>query len=680
VIGTVVGAVLAGGLGAIAVGGVLSAGRRSFAAGIGVQTAGAAAVAVAGFWVLLAGLRLGKAFGPGYTFDAGVPGPPDLRWGVDGLSGLFLAALGLVACAALPFSRRYLADDGRGRASAALTALFLLVLALVLLARDPFTFLFGWEAMSLVPAAVILVNRRADATSRRTVFTYLAVTHLAGVATWVAVLLAARSGVLAGAPIATGSGLQVAIALTALFGMGTKAGVMPLHVWLPRAHPMAPAPVSALMSGVMIKVAVYGLVRVLVDWLGVLPSWIGVLVLAAGGFSALGGVTYALFQHELKRLLALHSIENIGIILLGLGACLVLRSAGAGTWAAIALAASLLHTLNHAVFKALLFLGAGAVERATGTLHLDRLGGLLRRMPWTGATFGIAAMAIAGLPPLNGFASEWVTLQALLRLAGLAGWGAGSGGGSGGVGEGVAGVLGLAALAATAGLAVACFVKVVGLVLLGPPRGRLADRDVREAPASMVAPMVLLAGACVVLGAVPGLLLRPLAALAPWPVDDAPLVGPAGVALRLPSTGSLPTLALAAVLLTVTAGLLLARGGGRRRAAPAPSWACGQVVGPELNWTGAGFTKPLRLVLESVLRPSRQVVVRAEGGVVTGVSYHGHVPALIDEQVYRPVARTSVALAARARRLQTGSLGTYVGYLIALIVVLLGLARTGVLG
>ena len=275
-------------------------------------------------------------------------------------------------------------------------------------------------------------------------FTYLAVTHLGGAGTWIAILLLAQGRTRSAAPaaISSGSGLQIAIALAALVGMGTKAGVMPLHVWLPRAHPIAPAPVSALMSGVMIKVAIYGLVRVLVDWVGVLPVWFGVLVLGLGALSAVGGVVYALFQHDLKRLLALHSIENVGIIVLGLGACLVLRARGADTWAAFALGAALLHTLNHAVFKALLFLGAGAFERAVGSLELDRLGGLLRRMPWTGGAFLVGAMAIAGLPPLNGFASEWLTLQALLHVTAY-----------GDVGDGIAGAIALAALAATAALA-----------------------------------------------------------------------------------------------------------------------------------------------------------------------------------------------------------------------------------
>ena len=427
---------------------------------------------------------------------------------------------------------------------------------------------------------------------------------------------------------------------------------MPLHVWLPRAHPIAPAPVSALMSGVMIKVAIYGLVRVLVDWVGVLPVWFGVLVLAVGALSAVGGVVYALFQHDLKRLLAMHSIENIGIIVLGIGACLVLRARGADAWAAFALAAALLHTLNHAVFKALLFLGAGAFERAVGSLELDRLGGLLRRMPWTGGAFLVGAMAIAGLPPLNGFASEWLTLQALLHVPAY-----------GHVADGTAGAIALAALAATAALAVFCFVKVVGLVLLGPPRAK-ADAAAVEPGWSMRGAVVFLALACVVLGAAPGVLFGVLAGLAPWVANASTALG-----LQLPGTGSLPTSGIALALVGLTAAFVLLRG--RRRAAPAPTWACGQPLGRELNWTSAGFTKPLRLVLEFVLRPEREIDVVTERGVVQTVSYSGRVPHLIDERLYGPLARISLTGARRARRLQSGSIGTYAAYLIALVLVLL---------
>jgi hydrogenase-4 component B len=415
------------------------------------------------------------------------------------------------------------------------------------------------------------------------------------------------------------------------------------------------------MSGVMIKVAVYALVRVLVEWLGAPPLWLGVLVLGAGALSAVGGVVYALFQHELKRLLALHSIENIGIIVVGLGACLMLRARGADAWAAFALGAALLHTLNHAVFKALLFLGAGAFERAVGTLELDRLGGLLRRMPWTGAAFLIGALAIAGLPPLNGFASEWLTLQALLHVTAY-----------GHVGDGVAGALALAALAGTAALAALCFVKVVGLVLLGQPR-REPRAGEGDAPVPLRLAVGFLALVCIVLGVAPGLLFGTLVGLAPWAAN-----GPTHVGLHLPGTGSLPTLGLAVAIVATATALVLLRG--RRSAAPAPTWACGQLVEPALAWTSAGFTKPLRLVLEAVLRPRREIEVRSSGGVVREVSYTGHVPHLIDERVYRPLLRLSLLAAANARRLQSGSLGVYVGYLIALVVVLLAGARLGVIG
>jgi len=502
----------------------------------------------------------------------------------------------------------------------------------------------------------------AGTAARRVVFSYVAITHLGGVGTWIAVLLLAQADAFGGAaPVATGSALQVAVALAAIVGMGTKAGVMPLHVWLPMAHPVAPAPVSALMSGVMIKVAIYGLIRVLAEWIGAVPAWLGVLVLALGGLSAIGGVVYALFQHDLKRLLALHSIENVGIIVLGLGACLLLRTRGSEEWAAFALAAALLHTLNHAIFKALLFLGAGAFEKTVGSLEIDRLGGLLRRMPWAGGAFLIGAMAIAGLPPLNGFASEWLTLQVLLHVSA-----------AGGIATGLAGAAALAALASTAALAVFCFVKVSGLVLLGRPRRHGAAAAV-DAPRAMRAGLLALAGACVLLGVAPGLLFGSLVGLAPW-ASAAPM----HVGLLLPGTGSLPTGGIALVLAAAAGALLVARG--RRAAAPAPTWACGQLVEPALEWTSAGFTKPLRLVLEPVLRPERELTVRTVGGEVREVSYTGRVPHLIDERVYRPVAASAQAAAGHARRLQSGRLGVYALYLIGLIATLLVAAHLGVIG
>ena len=643
--------VLVAGLVALGLGGVIAVLRRSLATGLRLQSAGALAVGIAGFWALADGGTWGASFTSTLT----------PHFGVDGLTGLFLGTLGLIAFPALVFASAYLQSTGLGRTTGLLTAAFVLALAGVLCARDPLTFLLFWELMTLVPAAIILVSG-SDQAARRSVFVYVAVTHVGSAGVWIALLLLAREDAI-GDPsaLADGSGVQAVIALAAIIGFGTKAGVMPLHTWLPRAHPIAPAHVSALMSGVMIKVAIYGLVRVLVEWLGGPPLWVGALVLVLGLLSAIGGVTYALFMHELKRLLAFHSIENVGIILLGIGACLVLRARGADEWAAFALAAALLHTVNHAVFKALLFLGAGAFQRAVGTLELDRLGGLLRRMPWTGATFLVGAAAIAGLPPLNGFASEWLTLQALLRIPAY-----------GGVLDGMLGAAALAGLAATAALAVFCFVKVVGLVLLGPPR-RPECAEATDPPGSMRFGLVFLAATCAVLGIIPGVLFSQLVGLAPWASST-----PVHAGLQVPTTGGLPTVGIAVFLSLLVPLLWLWRG--PRRAAPSPSWASGQPLAPALLWTSAGFTKPLRLVLEVVLRPEREITVRTHGGVVQEVRYSGRVPQLADDWLYRPVARHALSAARWARRLQSGRLGTYVAYLIALVLALLASVRIGLLG
>ena len=644
------GTLLATGLVVVGAGGVLACSARAFVAGLVAQAAGIALVGIAGLAVFVSGEELGASFTSAFE--------PHL--GVDPTSGFFLFVLGVVGAPSLWFATRYLVPDAGGRATGALTAAFLLILALVLCARDPLLFLAAWELMTLVPAAIILI-RRHDRVARSSVYVYIAVTHLMGAGTWIAVLLLASADAFGGGGgIEADSGMQIAVAFAALVGMGTKAGLVPVHVWLPRAHPIAPAHVSALMSGVMIKVAIYGLVRVLVQWLGELPTWFGVVVLAAGAMSAVVGVVYAIFEHELKRLLAFHSIENIGIIVLGLGACLLLRERGADDWAGVALAAALLHTLNHAVFKSLLFLGAGAFERAVGSLEIDRIGGLLQRMPRTGAAFLVGAMAIAGLPPLNGFASEWLTLQSLLAVPA-----------NGGVAAGIAGAVALAALAATAALAVLCFVKVVGLVLLGRPR-RSRVAEAVDAPLPMWSAVAALAAACVVLGIVPGLLAGPLAGLAPWPTDDA-----ATASLEVPWSDMLPTPGIAIVLLALSAFFAVARG--RRKAATAPSWACGQLVEPQLGWTSAGFTKPLRLVLESVLRPSREISVTVRGGVVREVHYAGHVPHLFDTHVFRPITRAGLVGARQARRLQSGSLTAYVAYLVGLVLVLLIAVRIGLI-
>lgn len=625
---------------------------RALDAAIALQAAGVALLGIGGALVLFGAPGFGAAFRS--SLDPGL--------GVDGLTGFFLATLAVVAVPAAFYSRGYLAGVARGRVLVALGGLFLIALAGVVMARDPSSFLACWELMTLVPAAAILV-RRNDGAVRHAVFVYMAVTHLGGAGVWICVLALAHYGAMGdpAALAAQGAGVQALIIVAAIIGFGTKAGLMPLHSWLPRAHPAAPSHVSALMSGVMIKVALYGLIRVLFEWAAPAPLWAGLAVLGLGLLSALGGVLYALTQQELKRLLAFSSIENVGIVMLGLGASILFASGGDETWAAIAFAAALLHILNHAAFKALLFLAAGAFERAVGSLELDRIGGLLRRMPWTGGAFLVGSMAIAGVPPLNGFASEWLTLQALIHVA----FGPS-------LGLGLAGALAAAGLVATAALAVFCFVKVVGLVLLGAPRRVEVEKAV-EAPLAMSAAPVFLAACCVALGAVPGLLVPSLMELAPRPRSLAAQPG-----LSIPGASSLPSPWLLLGLLGLTGVLWRLRGS--RRIAPTPAWACGQRIEPSLSWSSTGFTKPLRLVLESVLRPRREIEAVHAGGRLQSIRYRGEIPHLFDTLLYGPVQRGALAGALVARRLQSGSVRAYAAYLLALLLTLLVLVRIGAIG
>ena len=439
-----------------------------------------------------------------------------------------------------------------------------------------------------MPAGAILLARQ-DREARHGVFVYLAITHIGGAGVWVSMLVLAQHGALGGAPAGRRPGgvRRVRVAGRVLHEGGVDAAAF-------LAAASAPAGAGAHLGA---DVGRDDQARALRARSACCSSgsrrpglWVGITLIAVGALSCFGGVLYALMQHELKRLLAFHSIENVGIIGLGLGASLVFRDIGQPTWSAIAFAAALLHALNHALFKALLFLGAGAFSKAVGSLELDRLGGLLRRMPWTGWAFALGAMAIAGLPPLNGFASEWLTLQSLLHL-GVASH----------LGVALAGALATAALAGTAALAVYCFVKVIGLVLLGPPR-RAECAQASEVPVGMRASMVFLAAACVALGVLPGLLVPTLAALGPGRVRLHE-----GAGLNVPGTGSLPTLALALALVVLVAGLVrLARS---RRARAGADMGVRAAAGSRTAWTSAGFTKPLRLVLEALLRTRREVQV-----------------------------------------------------------------------
>ena len=398
-----------------------------------------------------------------------------LGYSVDALSGWFLLVLAILGIAVAVYSIGYFAHSSPGRAAFVGVAFNVLLgsVEMVFVAGGVIGFLLAWELMTLATAALVATEHEHRQT-RKAAFLYLALSHV-GTGCLVAgfFLLASHGQSLAFAsllgPGAAATPSRDAVFLLFLAGFGVKAGVIPLHVWLPEAHPAAPSPISALMSGVLIKTGIYGIFRVCVSGLGPPPLAWGGLVLAVGAVSMLLGVLYALMQHDLKRLLAYHSIENIGIILVAAGVGMISLSIGQPGLAVLALSASLLHVLNHALFKGLLFLGAGGVVAATGTRQIEHMGGLARRMPWTAGFFLLGAMAISGLPFLNGFVSEWLVFQSLLL-----GFHASSD-----TFVRLAFPIGGALLGLTTALAAACFVKAFGITFLALPRGAGAARGAR---------------------------------------------------------------------------------------------------------------------------------------------------------------------------------------------------------
>ena len=414
----------------------------------------------------------------------------------DALSGFFNLTLAILAAAVSIYSFSYLKEfEGKRNIGffGFLFHLLLLSLTVVFTAANAFLFLIGWEVMALVAYGLVAFYHE-DRETRRAGLLYIVMAHVdAGCLLLGFALLMQVSGSADFASFRTAaaqlSSTQQAAAFVLFFlGFGIKAGVIPFHIWLPAAHPVAPSNISSLLSGIVLKAGIYGMVRIFLDGLGVLPSWAGLLVLVVGVASAVLGVLYALMEHDLKRLLAYHSIENIGIILIGFGAALVFRVAGHPQLAAVALIAALFHTLNHAIFKCLLFLGAGSVLHSTGTRNMEELGGLIRPMPVTAFCFLIGAVAISGLPPLNGFVSEWLTYQSL-----LAGFGA-----TGGLTRILFPLAG-SMLALTGALAAACFVKAFAITFLALPRSEECGKA-HEAPRSMLVGMGWLAMACAALG------------------------------------------------------------------------------------------------------------------------------------------------------------------------------------
>jgi hydrogenase-4 component B len=593
---------------------------------------------------------------------------------LDALGALFLALVTAIGATAAAYGATYTAEyEGRHSVHVLgfLFNLFLLGMSLVPCAASVFTFLFVWELMAVASYFLVMTDGD-DAETRRAGLWYIAMTHAGLVLLFpMFFLLASRAGATtfadlrASAPVlpeATRDG----IFLLALLAFGSKAGIVPLHVWLPRAHPAAPSHVSALMSGVMIKLGIYGLIRVVFDLMQGGPAWWGGVLLAAGSVSALMGVLYALVEHDLKRLLAYHSVENIGIILIGLGAGALLHSHGLHTLGTIGFAGALFHTLNHGVFKALLFFGAGNVIQQTHTGNLEELGGLIKRMPHTAWLFLVGSASIAALPPLNGFASEWMVFQSLLAGARIP------------QPEIAVGFpLAVGALALTSGLAAVCFVKAFGISFLAIPRSPHAAEAV-ESPWSMLAPTAVLAAACVALGLAAPVVVRVLnqvvssvpglAAHETPPSTALTLTGPGGGAVIAP-------LLMAALLGGIVLAVVLAVSVRGLRIRHADTWGCGRIrQTARMEYTASAFAEPLRRIFSELYRPTEDLSISTHAEsryFIRSITYTSHVVPWIEKVFYDPLTRGVHLIAVQARRLQTGSVHLYLLYVMTALMVAL---------
>jgi formate hydrogenlyase subunit 3/multisubunit Na+/H+ antiporter MnhD subunit len=593
---------------------------------------------------------------------------------LDSLTAFFLAVINLGGAAASLYAVGYGRHEQAPGRILPFFPLFLAGMNLVVVADDAFTFLVAWEFMSLASWAMVMAHHH-ERRNTEAGYLYLIMASFGTLSLILAFgVLAGVEGGYAFAEMRTNrlSPERTAIVLALLMlGAGSKAGLFPLHVWLPLAHPAAPSHVSALMSGVMTKVAVYSVIRILFDLLGTPAWWWGAVILTVGGITAVIGVLYALMQHDLKRLLAYHTVENIGIIFVGLGLALAFRANGMAAAAALALVAALFHVFNHAVFKSLLFFGSGAVLAATGQRDMEHLGGLIHRMPVTAATFLIGAAAISALPPLNGFVSEWLIFQAILVSPELPQWTL----------KFLVPAVG-AGLALAAALAATCFVKAFGITFLGRPR-RAAAAAAREVDRWSLAAMAGLAFLCVFAGIVPGLI-----------VDALATVGALLAGNRLPDQATLPWLTLVPIaeerssyngllvfaFITVSAVLavalvrLVAAHGTRRAAA----WDCGfPEASPETQYTAGSFAQPIRRVFGSVVFGAREAVRMPPPGALRPAVLRVRLRDFAWLWLYLPVAAAIDTVSGRMNGLQFLTIRRYLGLVFGVMVLLLVVLAVG---
>lgn len=601
---------------------------------------------VASLLLLISRTTLSWTLSWGYFF-----GPATI--GIDPLTSLFTIPVFLIGGLSSLYGIGYMPteeDPGRRRPLLLFIAIMVASMIFVTMARSAGLFLLSWELMAIAAFLALSIDHR-DPPVRQAGTIYLICTHTGTLLIFLtfALLRGATGSFLIPAPHSLdGSTITASlIVIAAVLGFGFKAGFIPLHIWLPSAHANAPSHVSALMSGVLLKIGIYGMLRFLTLF-HTPPLWWGILILVLGIVSGIVGVLFAIGQHDIKRLLAYHSIENIGIIMTGIGLFVAGNAVGSPLIATLGVGGALLHTLNHATFKALLFYGAGSVIHATGTRDIDRMGGLLPHLPLTAATFLTGAVAICGLPPLNGFVSELLIYLGFFR----------------GVVEhppplSVTTAIAAPSLALIGGLAVACFVKVFGTVFLGSPR--TPREHLHESPRTMGIPLVTLSLVCFSIGTLP-FLLPPL--LDPVITQVSLQVTPLASSAPLPLISSI---AIALILLLLILGGTFRLSMGKKPAASGPTWGCGYLAPtPRMQYTASSFAQMLVLFFAGILRPSTHTP-HIRGVMPKAARFGSHVPEAVLELVVEPFIRRQYERTMPIRRLQSGLLQQYVLYILITI-------------
>lgn len=601
-------------------------------------------------------------------------------WGLefDRLGGFFLLIVSLVMTSVSIYSIGYMKEyEGKYDLSVmgGLFNLFFLSLIVVIAADNIVLFLIAWESMSLLSYLLVVYEHRKEGVAGSG-YLYLVMTHLGTALIIISFLIMANysdsysfsdlQGIGGAIPDVVRSSLFIML----FIGFGTKAGIVPLHIWLPSAHPAAPSNISAVMSGVMVKMALLMLVRSYFEYLGVIDSWWGLLILIVGSISALLGVLYALQGTDLKSILAYSTVENMGIIMVGLGASMLFLSYGLNSLSALALIATLFHALNHAIFKALLFLGAGSVLYGTHTRDMESLGGLVRTMPRTSVLVFIGVMSLAAIPPLGGFVGEWLIFQSLLQSFNIPE-----------IGVKILIPISIAMLALTGALAAALSVRFFGITFLSLPRSEQAAHS-KESPGIMLWAMTFLAILCVGLGIFSFWLIpyidvvttSILGVSTASSIVDGLVLSPGNSNFAQMAPSLIGVLMLIVIPVTYAASRYY---GGQQKKRTSTTWDCGTPLNPRNQYTGTAFSNPIVRVFSYIFRDQTEIRTEYTSSpyVKKRISYHQRIVPVFEKYLYRPVVNIGMGAARRVTIIQTGNIQAYLAYIFAILVLLLVIFR-----